>query len=962
MINFNQFPRPYDVKKSSETLLNFKHLVTDHNCKNIKTLIASLSGHSPHLSQMILQYPMTIQSLAFYEPKKILENEKLELLHNAGEMDKASLMSALRQFKAKVSLIAAACEVSKTWTVQESAKHLSDCADLVLQLAVNHVLLSAIKREELRSHRRSQRKAVESIAENSGFVVLALGKLGAQSLNYSSDIDLIFFYDQDKIKPKKKVSTSSLCTKIAQELATILQERTAQGYVYRVDLRLRPNPSTTPPAISFATAEVYYQSAAENWERAAMIKARAVAGDKHAGNDFLSRIRHFMWRRHLDYAAVEDIHAIKNRLLQHYGHAGIRVRGHDIKIGEGGIRSIEFFVQIHQLLFGGRDPSLRSPHTIDALGALAAAGIVKKTIAEQLSDSYIFLRSLEHRIQMINDEQTHTLPTSNEQISHLASFSGFASAKDFEARVLGVLSLVKRHYDCLPGSTEPELNRLSNDKAALAHSLSRLGFSENARVIISKWRTGSYRALRSERARKSLEALLPNLLEIISKSGDCNRTLEFFDHFLAQLPYGIQILSLFRNNPWVLQVIVKILGTAPALAEELIRRPVLIDYVLAPAFFEGLPDRFSLERNLDQALKDTRDYQDTLDVLRRWSAEARFQTGIYVLEGLVDCSAAGESFSNIAEVAIRALAPIAMREFSKTNGKIKNGELAIVALGSFGGKELTFSSDLDLLLLYSAPPSPQLHGDKKVSVGHYYTRYGQYLLTALMANMSSGKLYEVDLRLRPFGRWGPLVITLSAFEEYQKGSAWVYEHMALTRARVVYGSPAFEARINKVLCKILNIKRDDIDLANTMNKTRLKYAEVLKTPDSYDVKYNRGGLLDIDYIIIFHLLRMCSQNNKLLNTNFNTVITKLAQFHILNNADVEMLLFARKLFLTAYGLVKLCHPQQKSNQGVSQKLLQLIADANSLPYKSLEMTFKKTEAKVISLYQKTFIKKNLKKG
>lgn len=950
MINFNLFPQPYDFRASSETLLNFQRLVNNQGCDKVKLLIASLSGHSPYLAQMVLKYPETVQSLAFYEPLRILETEKLKLYQNAPTMNKASFMAALRNFKAKVSLISAACEVSQTWTVQESAEHLSDCADLVLELTVQHVFHDAIRRGELRSHKKTN----ERLVEDSGFAVLALGKLGARSLNYSSDIDLIFFYDQDKIKPKKEVGSSSLCTRMVQELVAILQERTAEGFVYRVDLRLRPSPSTTPPAISFATAEVYYQSAAENWERAAMIKARAVAGDKRAGNDFLNRIRHFMWRRHLDYAAVEDIHAIKNRLLHHYGHSKIRVRGHDIKIGEGGIRSIEFFAQIHQLLVGGRDPSLRSPRTLDALRNLAKASIIKETVAVQLSDSYIFLRSLEHRLQMINDEQTHTLPLSNDKINQLASFLGYTNAKTFEAKVLGILSLVKRHYDLLPGSKEPESNLLPNDQHALSRVLLRLGFSESASITVSKWRTGNYRALRSERARKSLEALLPNLIEIISKSSDCSRTLAFFDNFLSQLPYGVQVLSLFRNNPWVLQLIVKILGTAPALAEELIRRPVLIDYVLAPAFFEGLPDRRTLERNLAQALHDGTDYQDALDILRRWSAEARFQTGIYILEGLVDCRVAGESFSNIAEVAIGALTPIAMREFSKTNGKINKGELAVVALGSFGGRELTFSSDLDLLLLYSAPRRPQGQSKKEVSAGHYYTRFGQYLLTALMANMSSGKLYDVDLRLRPFGRWGPLVITLSAFEEYQKSSAWIFEHMALTRARVISGSPSFANHINKVLGTILNIKRGDIDLANSMNKMRLKYAQDFKTSNIYDVKHIRGGLLDLDYIIIFHLLRIGYKKNDTLNTDFYMALKKLSLSNVLTDVDMKVLWDARKLFLTTYNLIKLCHPQKRSDLNLSQELLKLIADANSLPQNDLVKKLEKTESQVISFYKKTF--------
>jgi [glutamine synthetase] adenylyltransferase / [glutamine synthetase]-adenylyl-L-tyrosine phosphorylase len=933
VIDFSKFPKPYAPAQGADAFAALAGTLKQPNQGETKAMVVSLAGHSPYLAHLMARFPETLEALGREPPERVLEAAMADAA--APATGRAEVMAALRRLKGIAALVCAACEVSGAWPIETSAEHLSAVADLALKLLLEHLLGRAE-------------------AARSGFVVLALGKHGSRRVNYSSDIDLILLYDQDKVRVPKGKTPSAHFTKIAHELVSLLQDRTGDGYVFRVDLRLRPDPGTTPPAISFAAAEVYYQSVAETWERAAMIKARVAAGDAAAGADFLNRIRHFMWRRRLDFAAVEDIHAIKDRIRRHYGHGAISVRGHDLKIGEGGIRSIEFFVQIHQLIAGGRDPSLRTSLTTEALSALAEAKIIDRATALQLTDAYRFLRSVEHRLQMIHDEQTHTLPPSAEGMAGLASFMGFKDGPTFEAKLLGTFSLVKRHYDALPGAGRVETPAFLAGEEALSRHLARLGFSPKAAETVGKWRRGPYKALKSERARRLFDALLPEFLETFAQAPDADRTLALFDQFLARLPAGVQIFALFQSNPWVLKLVGKILTAAPALAEELARRPALLDFVLAPAFFEGLPGKPTLERSLKVALGDAADYQDVLDVIRRWAAEMRFQVGIYVLEGLVGAREAGAALADIVEVTLAGLYPFTLRDFEKGNGRLAKSQMAIVALGSFGGRELTFTSDLDLVLLYDARAGARTEGKKPVSASHYFIRLGQHFLTALSANMASGKLYDVDLRLRPSGRWGPLVVTLKAFAEYQRGAAWTYEHMALTRARVITASPAFAKRIERAIAAILTRKRPAPALAKHMDEVREKYAAEFKADDPFDVRHVRGGVLDAEYIAIFHLLRLGHAHPKIFSPDFDTALANLLAAGALGEAEYRTLAHGRGRLFQVYALMRLCWPERKSGEALPEPLERLMAEAAGVPAGGgLAAKLRETEAAIYALYQRT---------
>lgn len=919
-----------------------------------KALITSLAGNSPYLAQLMLRNPLFLKRLLTREPgelfKSLLEKTAAKA---AGTHDRDAFMRVIRALKSRAALLIAACDISGFWDLDATTEALTRLADLTLQLSLAHILFERMDAGKMAWPDGRREKAAPKLARNSGFVALSLGKLGARSLNYSSDIDLILLYDEERIRLNDQLP-KPFFTKVAQNLVSLMQERTAEGYVFRVDLRLRPDPGTTPPAVSFAAAEVYYQSVAETWERAAMIKARVSAGDFEAGHDFLTRIRHFVWRRHMDFAAVRDIHAIKDRIFRHYGHRDIKLMGHDLKVGEGGIRSIEFFCQIHQLIAGGRNLDLRTASTRSALKALKAAHIVDATTAKQMTDAYIFLRTVEHRLQMINDEQTQLLPHSEDGMAHLAAFMGFRDPGAFKTRLLGTLSVVKRLYETLPGTEEEETTpAFLQDREALGRRLLTWGFAEKTAETIEKWRSGTYKALKSPRARRIFDALLPDLLETFSRGTDPDRTISRFDDFLSKLPSGVQVLSLFQNNPWVLQVIAKILSTAPFVAEELARRPDLFDFVLDPTFFDPLRNKKALEKSLAAALRDARDYEEILEGSRRWLNEMRFQVGVHLLEQLASSSEAGRFRANLAEVILAAILPHVTKDFETRNGKIKNGEMAIIALGSFGGRELTLGSDLDLVLLFSAPEEARAKNGQGLAASQYYIRLGQHFLTALSAMMGSGRLYDIDLRLRPSGRWGPLVVTLQSFLDYQKGSAWTLEHMALTRARVVFAGAKFKKAIEAAIAEILCMKRSPKALAQQMDEMRLKYYEEYGTGNIWAVRQARGALIDVEYIVQFHLLRSCWKNPKIVDPDFATALANLVKTKALPKKDAAVLEAAHDLYLEMHGLLRLCHKGIPVEDRLSSSLLGLLASAAGAPSpKALAAKLRSTESEVSALYQK----------
>jgi glutamate-ammonia-ligase adenylyltransferase len=856
-----------------------------------KRLLAALFGNSPFLSKLaVAEWPLLLRYVED-GPDALFHDimAGVEQRADAGESQTA-LMRRLRLAKSQAALVAGIAEIAGCWSLEQQMTALSRFAEAALGAAVRHLLHAAASRGSI--------KPADPLdpERDSGLIVLGMGKLGGGELNYSSDIDLILLFDSARNPVVGPTEAQAFFGRLARDLVRILDERTGDGYVFRTDLRLRPDPRSTPLALSVAAALSYYESVGQNWERAALIKARPVAGDRPAGEHFLAELQPFIWRKNLDFAAIADIHSIKRQIQAHKGGGRIAVEGHDIKTGRGGIREVEFFAQTQQLIWGGRLRALRVAPTCTALRRLAATGRIDPTTAETLIADYRFLRRVEHRLQMVDDAQIHRLPADRAGIERLAIFLGYAEADAFAADLCAHLASVERHYAEL-FEEAPTLSGPGNlvftgaeDDADTLKTLARLGFADPPRVaaMVRGWHHGHIRATRSQRAREILTELVPELLRIFGATANPDTALLRFDHFLSRLPAGVQLFSLFHANPGLLSLVADIMAEAPLLAESLAQRPALLDAVLTAEFSAPLPDRAGLAADLAGLLAGARDFQDTLDMLRRWANERRFQIGVQLLRRDIEGDRTGMALADIAETALAALLPAVTTEFARAHGEVPGGAFVVVAMGRLGSREMSLASDLDLVLIYDAPEdSPGSDGPRPLAVSTYYGRLGQRLISAITAPTAEGKLYEVDMRLRPSGDSGPIASSLAAFAQYQRESAWSWEHMALTRARPIAGDEKLQDRVRGAIAAALRQPRDPRRLVADVADMRRRIAESLPRPPPWDLRNRRGGLIDLEFTVQYLMLREAARAPEVLRRETGAALAALGAAGILPPQAVQ---------------------------------------------------------------------------
>lgn len=919
-------------------------------------LLAAIFGNSPFLTHCCLREPQFLMRLAEQGPDATFA-ELLGRLNGelAGTGDRPQVMRDLRVLKRQAALTIAIADITGVWRLERVTEALSAFADGALKAVVRHLLASAAAAGDI------VLADPADPARDSGLIVLGMGKLGARELNYSSDIDLILLYDPDKIRYAGHGGLRQFFVRLAQELVRMMAERTAEGYVFRTDLRLRPDPASTPPAVSVPAALVYYESAGQNWERAALIKARPIAGDIAAGAAFLAELRPFLWRKSLDFAAIEDIHSIKRQINAHRGGDRIAVAGHDIKLGRGGIREIEFFAQTQQLIWGGRLPALRVSGTCAALAALAAAGRIGAEVAESLGEAYRFLRRVEHRLQMIDDAQTHTLPEDPEELRRLAVFLGYADAEAFAEAMRRQLGVVESHYARLfeeaptlaaPGNLV--FTGIEDDPETLA-TLSRLGFAQPAAIaaIIRGWHHGRYRATRSQRARELLTELVPGLLRAFGASANPDAALLRFDQFLAHLPAGVQLFSLFYNNLPLFELMAEIMGAGPRLADVLARRPGLLDGVLEAGFFEPPPPHPALAAELGRALDAARHYEELLDLARRWVADHKFQIGVQLLRRRLDGAGAGAAFSDVAEAAIAELLPRVAAAFAEAHGKVAGGAMVVLGLGKLGSREMTATSDLDLILVYDAPEGADASdGPRPLPVPLYYARLSQRLINALTALTPEGNLYEVDMRLRPSGNKGPLASSLAAFRRYHDESAWTWEQMALTRARAVAGPAPLRSRVMAAIDAVLRRPRDADRLVVEVDDMRRRIAAAHRDPPIWEVKHRRGGMVDIEFIAQYLLLRAAPAQPDVLHQNTAAALDALAAAGALGRAAADELIAALALWRNVQSLLKLTVEEPFDESHATPALRSLLArGAGAVDFARLKADMGAAAARALAHYE-----------
>ena len=756
-------------------------------------LLAALGGHSPFLADLALREATTLLRLA----ERGADQALAAALDPLGRADPgasfAQLGAVLRQAKRQAALIVACADLTGEWSLDRVTGALSTLAETCIDLAAAHLLREAAARGDIALPNAAKREA-RSASKGSGLVILGMGKLGGRELNYSSDVDLMILFDPTAATDPD--AAQGTFVRLARDLVRLLEERTAEGYVFRTDLRLRPDPAATPLAVSIQAAITYYESFGQNWERAAMLKARPVAGDRALGEAFLAEIRPFVWRRHLDFAMIADIHSIKRQIHAVHGSkrgagAEIAVAGHDVKLGRGGIREIEFTAQVAQLIWGGRDPTLRDPTTLGALVALAGAGRMDRRAAAELADAYVFLRDVEHRLQMVADRQTHRLPEDADGLARIASFMGFDGTDSFAAALTGHLRRVAGQYSrqfeaspalSLPAGEGVEGGNLvftgpESDPATL-ETLAGMGYANpaGASAMVRAWHHGNRRGTRSARARELLTALMPALLAAFAHQPEPDAALGRFDALLERLPAGVQVLSLLQRNPALLERVAGILGAAPALADHLARDPSALEGLLAGGTGQAAAA-------IPALVGAARHYEEALESVRRMVTEGRFEVDVAALEGALDVDAAGIARSELADAAIACLLPQVAKDFATRHGKVAGGAVAVVGMGKLGSREMLPGSDLDLVLIYDhADDAAESDGPKPLAVPTYFARLAAQFVAALTAPGAEGKPYEVDMRLRPSGNKGPVAASIAAFERYHgpeeggarpgPGSAW----------------------------------------------------------------------------------------------------------------------------------------------------------------------------------------------
>jgi [glutamine synthetase] adenylyltransferase / [glutamine synthetase]-adenylyl-L-tyrosine phosphorylase len=872
-------------------------------------LLNAIFGNSPFLGQCILADLSFTRRLFLSDPGPIFDEILAGIAVNGDASGTTEdRMRSLRIARRRVALTVGLADICGVWGLEKVTSALSRFAESALRATCAHLLAQASRTGELAL------PYPDDPQRESGLIVLGMGKLGARELNYSSDIDLIILYEHDRIEYTGKASIQQFFVRFARGLVRIMDERTQDGYVFRTDLRLRPDPGSTPPAISTIAAENYYESTGQNWERAAMIKARPVAGDIAAGERFLDHLRPFIWRKNLDFAAIQDIHSIKRQINAHRGGAEIALAGHNIKLGRGGIREIEFFAQTQQLIWGGREPSLRPRPTFEALDGLVEMGRVDEVVSADLKRAYEFLRRLEHRLQMIDDKQTHSLPETDAGLAAIAAFMAYDDREGFVADLLTEMRTVEAHYAEL-FEESADLGESGNlvftgadDDPDTLVTLREFGFHDPTMVSarIRAWHHGRYAAMRSARSRELLTELTPRIFAAMSRTIDPDAALLRFDGFLAALPAGVQLFSLFHSNPGLLDLVAEIMGSAPRLAEWLSRHPILLDGVLTQGFFESLPDAQALALDLDESLTQGRDLQDTLDITRRWANDRIFQLGVQMLRGSIDPESSGRPLSDVADATLRALLPAVETEFCLRHGKVPSGEMAVVAFGKLGGYELTVGSDLDLLFLYGlAPGTGVSDGDKPLEPTMYYSRLCQRFISSISAPTGEGRLFEVDMRLRPSGNAGPIATSLEAFARYQREDAWTWEHMALSRARVVIAPDGMAEKIETTIHDVLTAPRDPDGLLRDVADMRARIAREHGPGDVWNVKYYRGGMIDIEFLAQYLQLRHAHDHPSVLAANTTVALARLADAGVLDPAVAEDLIRAMRLWRNVQAVLRM---------------------------------------------------------
>ncbi len=965
-------PKPFDAERCKHGFERWTALADRPQFENMaeqigdiaanspkRDVLAALFGNSPYLANLCLRDPDII-CLIFDQGLDTAFKTALDPVRNSADaapLDQAKTMMMVRQAKRRAALVIAIADICKAWTLDKITSAISETAEITLEFTLAHCLSATAKL------RKFDLPHPDDPLRDCGIFAIGMGKLGAGELNYSSDIDLIFLFDHEVVTYIDPDRLQQDLVRMVRDVTRIMEERTGDGYVFRTDLRLRPDPASTPPILSMLAAETYYETVGQNWERAAMIKARIVAGDKKSGRIFLEILRPYVWRKHLDFLAIKDIHSIKRQINAHKGGSKVDIPGHNIKLGRGGIREIEFFAQTQQLIWGGREIALRCKATCEALRELTKFGQVSEKTRDEMLDAYEFLRTVEHRLQMTNDQQTQTLPDTEDGLHALATFLGYPTLDGFKADLLRHLRAVESNYaelfeDDAPlaGSTGNLVFTGTEDDPDTLENLRQMGFENatNVSITVRGWHHGRYRATRSRRAREILTELMPTLLNALSQTTNPDMAFRAFDEFLKGLPAGVQLFSLVTANPELLELLAQIAGTAPRMAKYLGRNAGVLDYVLMSGFHDELPDEDTMLSELNARLSREDMVEDWLDTARRWANDQKFRIDVQTIQNRHTPHQAGRTLADIADVAIRALFPRIANDFAIKHGAFDTGGLAVFALGKHGGQELSPGSDLDMIFVYDVPEdAEESNGEKPLTPGHYFIRLSQRYINALSAPTAEGVLFETDLRLRPSGNKGPLATHFKSFEAYQLNEAWTWEHMALTRLRPVYGPQELCDKVMATTHSVLQKQRNPDDLLRDVYDMRNRMDAGKGNNHPWAIKMRRGGLVDLEFIAQYLQLAHAYSHPEILSPTTRAVFRNLGKAGILEAEEATFLANAGSFWLALQAMLRLTTEGPFEPENASTDLRRMLARAGQCDdFDTLQTKLEETAIRIKAIYDR----------
>lgn len=798
-------------------------------------------AYSPYLAENIAAFPDLTEACLVHGPDPFWT--EIEAKHHEGIQPFPDEMEQLRILKRKLHVVLALCEISKMWNWVQVTERLTHFADIVMA----RLLCAA-----------ASQAGFTPLPDNPvpGLFIVAMGKYGARELNYSSDIDFCIFYNPNHIELPDPSRAKRTLLRLCQSLIHGFESLTEHGYIFRTDLRLRPDPRANQIVISTQTAERYYETLGQNWERAAMIKARVCSGDKDIGQRFYDRVlTPFVWRRSLDYNTLEDIHTIKQQTQTVKSLRHIVVAGHNLKLGTGGIREIEFFAQLQQLIFAGRHPKLRQARTVEALRSLTEFGVVAPETGRLLINAYAQLRLLEHTAQMIADNQTHTVPEEAVARENFARLAGFDNLHVFDKQLEALLKKVHFSYNSLfaDALSEPKLpgrlgfTGVEPDPPTL-RTLARMGFKKGPEIwtIMTRWIGGRITATRFKRSRTLLTRLAPNLLTVCSRFPSPDEAFFAFAHFFTRLQSSIAILSMFLQKPDILEHTITLILSSSRIRESLTKRPQSFYVMIDPDF-----NRLDKARIKTHYLPDTfceLGYEEVLNKLRGLIHEDHLRLCADILQNPNSMTNLPDLLSEIADQAIAIITQAVSTDIRETHGPL-HGHYAIIGFGKYGGRELTLASDLDLMVVYE----PHAHlKTERANVPLNFSRFTRRLITGLSIQTQEGGLYEVDMKLRPSGRSGPVAVSFESFSSYYRMDAWVWEFMALTRARIVYSSSEeFAVRVRETITRELTKTRDPLTVKQAIYDMLARTKAERSAPLDWDIKEQNGGLREIEYLAQF---------------------------------------------------------------------------------------------------------------